>query len=229
MGKLLIFYIIYLLTGSPITALLVILAVFLVIDRTYLGFLPDPVRTFRISSRVRELKRIVSINPHDGRSLKELGIFLVEKRDYQNASRYFEMAEAKMSDDPEFNYYYGISTARTGNIDRGRELLEKALNASPSLKYGDPYLMMAEVYIDNGDYKSALPLLAKFENIHSSSSKGFYLMGLVKLKLGSIDEGASYLEKSIKMFKEAPFFKRKTDRRWAWKARMLLRSCKRAN
>ncbi len=223
MGKLLIFYIAYLLTGSPITALLVLLAVFLIIDRTYLGFLPDPVRAFRVSSRVRELKRIVTINPYDGRSLKELGIFLVEKRDYQNALRYFEMAREKMSDDPEFNYYYGISTARTGRIEWGRELLEKAVNSSPSLRYGEPYLMMAEVYIDNGDYESALPLLEKFEEIHSSSSKGFYLMGLVKVKLGLKDEGTSYLEKSIKMFKEAPFFKRRTDRKWAWKARLLLR------
>ncbi len=224
MGKLLIFYVIYILTGNPIIALLILIAVFLVVDRTYLGFLPDPVRKFRISSRVRELKKVVSINPHDGRSLKELGMFLVEKKDYRNAMRYLEMAEPKMSDDPEFNHYYGISIAKSGNIAKGRELFEKAVIASPSLRYGEPYLMMAEVYIDNADYLKALPLLEKFEMIHSSSSKGFYLLGLVKLKLGIKDEAATYLEKSIKVFKEAPFFKRKTDRKWAWKARMLLRT-----
>ncbi len=224
MGKLLIFYAVYLITGSPITALLVLLAVFFIIDRTYLGFLPDPVRGFRVSSRIRELKKIVLVNPHDGRSLKELGMFLIEKKDYPNALRYLEMAEPKMSDDPEFNYYYGISIARTGSINRGRELIEKALTTSPYLKYGEPYLMMAEVYIENADYDSALPLLEEFEKIHSSSSKGFYLMGLVKLKLGLKGEAVSYLEKSIRVFKEAPFFKRKTDRKWAWKARMLLKT-----
>jgi tetratricopeptide (TPR) repeat protein len=114
---------------------------------------------------------------------------------------------------------------RTGNINKGKELFEKAVSASPALKYGEPYLMMAEVYIDNGDYKSALPLLEKFEKIHSSSSRGFYQMGLVKLKLGSRDEGIEYLKKSIQAFRESPFFKRKTDRKWAWKARMLLRTC----
>lgn len=225
MGKILIFYLLYLLTGSPIIALLILLAVFLAVDRTYLGFLPDPLRAFRTSSRIRELKKVVSINPHDGRALKELGIYMVEGRHYQNALQYFEIAEAKMSDDPEFNYYYGISCMRTGKINKGKELFEKAVSASPALKYGEPYLMMAEVYIDNGDYQNALPLLEEFEKIHSSSSRGFYQMGLVKLKLGSRDEGVEYLKRSIQAFRESPFFKRKTDRKWAWKARMLLRTC----
>jgi len=226
MGKFFLFYIIYWLTGSPIAALLFILLVFLAADRTYLGFLPDPLRAIKVSSRIRELKKVVSINPYDGRSLKELGICLVDRGDYHNALRYFEMAATKMSDDPEFNYYYGTSTARTGNIDKGRELFEKAMNASPALKYGEPYLMMAEVYIDNADYKSALPLLEKFEKIHSSSSRGFYRMGFVKLKLGLKDEGMEYLRKSVQVFRESPFFKRKIDRKWAWKARMLIRAAR---
>lgn len=224
MGKFFIFYILYWLTGNPIAALLILLAVYLAVDRTYLGFLPDPLRAFRTSSRIRELKKIISINPHDGRSLKELGMCMAGREDYQSALRYFEMAEAKMSDDPEFNYYYGLSTARTGNTGKGRALFEKAVNASPALKYGEPYLMMAEVYIDNADYKSALPLLEKFEEIHTSSSRGLYRMGLVKLKLGLKDQGVEYLKRSIQVFKESPFFKRKTDRKWAWKARMLLRT-----
>jgi tetratricopeptide (TPR) repeat protein len=226
MGKIFIFYILYMVTGNPFVALLVILAVFLAVDRTFLGFLPDPFRVFRVSSRVRELKKIVSINPHDGRSLKELGIFMIERGDYQGARRYLGTAEPKMSDDPEFNYYYAISIARTGDIARGGEILDKTLKASPDLKYGEPYLMMAEVYIDNADYESALPLLEKFVGIHSSSSRGFYRMGLVKLKLGSKDEGIAYLRRSIQAFKDSPFFKRKVDRKWAWKARMLLRSQK---
>lgn len=214
----------YWLTGNPLIALLILLAIYLAVDRTYLGFLPDPLRALRSSSRIRELKKIVSINPHDGRALKELGIYMIDKGHYQNALQYFGMAEAKMSEDPEFNYYYGISTARTGKIAKGRELFEKAVTSFPTLKYGEPYLMMAEVYIDNADYKSALPLLEKFEKIHSSSSRGLYRMGLVKLKLGLKDEGAEYLRKSIQAFKESPFFKRKIDRKWAWKARMLLRT-----
>ena len=222
MGKLIIFYLLYWLTGSPITALLILLAVFVAVDRTYLGLLPDPLRAFETSSRIRELKKVVSINPYDGRSLKELGIIMVERGDYQNAMKYLGMAETKMSEEPEFTYYYGISAARTGNIDKGKDLFGKAMNAFPTLKYGEPYLAMAEVYIDNADYRSALPLLEKFEKIHSSSSRGFYLTGLVKLKMGSKEEGIEYFKKSIEVFKRSPFFKRKTDRKWAWKARRLL-------
>jgi len=222
MGKILIFFILYRLTGNPIIAFLVLLGVYLVLDRAYFGFLPDPVKVFESASRIRKLKKAVSINPHDGRSLKELGICMVEREEYKDALRYFEMAESKMSEDAEFNYYYGLCTARASNIDKGRELIENAVTASPSLKYGEPYLAMAELYIDNADYKSALPFLEKFLKIHTSSSRGFYRIAVVKLKLGLKDEGVEYLKKSIKAFKESPFFKRKKDRKWAWKARMLL-------
>lgn len=222
MSKFILFYILYWLTGNPLLALIVILVVILAVDRTYLSFIPDPFKAFRASSRIGELRKIVSMNPYDGRSLKELGVLLVERGDFGKAREFFRSAEAKMADDPEFNYYYGIAMARTGDIGKGRELVEKALLAAPGLKYGEPYLMMAEVYIDGRDYRSALPLLEKFVDIHSSSSRGFYRLGLVKMKLGLKDEGVAYLRKSIKAFKSAPLFKRRLDRKWALKARILI-------
>ncbi|MEC4685984.1 MAG: hypothetical protein VST71_09675 [Nitrospirota bacterium] len=223
MSKFFLFYILYWMLGNPIIALLVILLISFTIDRTYFGFVPDPFKAFNRAGRINELRRIVAINPHDARSLKELGIFMFEKKKYGKAVEYFERAANKMSDDPEFNYYYGVSIAKNGDIRKGWEYVAAALEASPGLKYGEPYLLMAEVFIDNNDYSSALPLLESFEKIHSSSSRGLYQMGLVKLKLGMKEEGMRYLKKSIEVFKAAPRFKRKLDRKWAWKARALLK------
>jgi tetratricopeptide (TPR) repeat protein len=223
LSKFFLFYILYWILGNPILVIIILLLLYFTIDRTFLGFIPDPFKAFKKAGRIRELRRIVAINPHDSRSLKELGIHMVEKKDYQTARQYLEQAEGKLSSDPEFKYYYGLSVARSGDIQKGRELVDSALAQSPGLKYGDPLLQFAEVYIDNGDYRSALPLLERFENIHSSSSRGFYRMGLVKLKLGEKTEGTEYLKKSIAVFKASPRFKRKVDRRWAWKSRALLR------
>lgn len=223
LSKFFLFYILYWLLGNPLIALLIIILIFFTVDRTFLGFIPDPFKAFRRSGRIRQLQKLVSINPHDARSLKELGILMVDKKNYGNALHYFEKASPKMSDDPEFNYYYGLSAARTGDIRKGRELVDAALNVSPELKYGEPYLMMAEVYIDNGDYSTALPLLEKFLKIHSSSSRGFYQIGVVKLKTGMKEEGIGYLRKSVTAFKSSPRFKRKLDRKWAWKARAMIR------
>jgi len=223
LSKFFLFYILYWLLGNPFLAILVILIIYLTIDRTFFGFIPDPFKAFKKAGRIRELQKIITINPHDARSLKELGIFMIEKKDYRSAKGYLEKAAVKLSDDPEFNYYYGLAIARCGDIRKGRELVDAALMQSPGLKYGEPYIMFAEVYIDNGDFSSALPLLERFENIHSSSSRGFYQMGYVKLKLGSKEEGTAYLKKAIAAFKASPRFKRKIDRKWAWKARALLR------
>ncbi|MEJ2696303.1 MAG: tetratricopeptide repeat protein [Candidatus Sulfobium sp.] len=222
MSKFILFYILYWLTGNPLLALLVIVAIILAVDRTYLSFIPDPFKALRSSSRTGELQKVISINPHDGRSLKELGILLVEKGDFKNAAECFRRTAGKMADDPEFNYYYGIAEARSGDISKGRELVEKALLDSPRLKYGEPYLMMAEVYLDCHDYRNALPLLEKFVGIHSSSSRGFYRLGVVKMKLGMKDEGIEYLRKSIRVFKSSPLFKRRVERKWALKARILI-------
>lgn len=222
MSKFILFYILYWLTGNPLLALLVIVVIILAVDRAYLSFIPDPFKALRTSSRIGELRKTVSINPHDGRSMKELGVLLIEKGDYRKAVECFRSAATKMADDPEFSYYHGVAEARTGDVDKGKELVDKALRDSPGLRYGEPYLMMAEVYIDRHDYRSALPLLERFVEIHSSSSRGFYRLGLVKMKLGMKDEGITYLRKSIKVFKSAPLFKRRVDRKWALKARILI-------
>ncbi|HEX8947720.1 MAG TPA: tetratricopeptide repeat protein [Dissulfurispiraceae bacterium] len=216
-------YIIFRMLGSPVSVLLAFIVLYLLVDRTFFGVAPDPFKAFRVSGRIRELKRIIELNPHDARSLKELGIFLFERGDYGGAQRYFERAAPRMLDDPEFRFYYGISVARTGDVHRGRELVDSALQQSPGLKYGDPYLMMAEVYIDAGDYRDALPLLERFEKIHYASVRGLYQLGRVKLRLGMKDEGMDYLGKAVAVYKDAPRFRRRLERKWAWKARVLLR------
>ena len=223
LSKFFLFYLLYWLLGNPFIAILVILILYFTIDRTFFGFIPDPFKALKKAGRIRELQKIVTINPHDARSLKELGICMIDKKDYRSAREYFEKAVSKLSDDPEFNYYYGLAMARCGDIQKGRELVDAALLHSPGLKYGEPYIMFAEVYIDDGDFSSALPLLERFEKIHSSSSRGFYQLGYVKLKLGNKEEGTAYLKKAIAAFKASPRFKRKVDRKWAWKARALLR------
>ncbi len=222
MGKFILYTAIYAITGNPYLALIVILAVYVMVDRTFLGIIPDPLRAFRKSRRINELKNVVSDNPGDGRALKELGVLLFEKGDFANALKYFESAEAKMSDDAEFDYHYGLAAARGGDLRKGREWVERALRISPRIKYGEPYLMLAEILIEREDYQGALPLLESFMKIHTSSSRGLYQMGIVKLKLGMKEEGGSCLRESVKTFKASPFFKRKTDRKWAWKSRFLL-------
>jgi tetratricopeptide (TPR) repeat protein len=223
LSKFFLFYILYWILGNPLLVILILLVLYFTIDRTFFGFIPDPFKAFKKAGRIRELQRIIAINPHDSRSLKELGIYMIEKKDFRKAREYLEQAAGKLSTDPEFNYYYGISVARSGDVEGGWQLVDDALAHSPGLKYGDPLIGFAEIYIDNGDYSSALPLLERFENIHSSSSRGFYLMGVVKLKLGEKESGIDYLRKAITVFKASPRFKRKVDRRWAWKARALLR------
>jgi len=221
-SKFILFFFLSWLTGSPFLAVVILLVVYLAIDRTYYGFVPDPLRAFRSAGRIRELQRIIAINPHDARSMKELGIFMVERKNYQKALEYFIRASSKMSDEPEFNYYYGISLARSGAVDKGRALVDNALLAAPGLKYGDPYLAMAEVYIDTGAYDSAVPLLEHFLKVRISSTEGLYQMGLVKVKTGKAGEGREYLKKAVAVFKEAPRYKRKIERKWVWKARLLL-------
>jgi hypothetical protein len=80
LSKFFLFYILYWILGNPILVILILLLLYFMLDRTYFGFIPNPFKAFKKAGRIRELQRIVAINPHDSRSLKELGIYMMKKK-----------------------------------------------------------------------------------------------------------------------------------------------------
>ena len=221
LSRFFIFYLITLLTGSPLFALLVIVALYLAIDYQFTGVLRRGVQIFRMESEISELRREVTLNPHNAASLSDLGRLLVMRGKAREALPYLERAYERLSDTEETTYYLGLALLAAG-APRGEALILRALEKNPKFRYGEPALRLAEYYARTGRAEEAQVYFDRFFAIHSSSPEGYYKFGRFQLQLGRPAEAAESFRRAIEVFKLSPSFKRRQDRLWAVKARFHL-------
>ncbi len=222
MSKFLVFYILMLVTRNPLLALLIVLILYFVLDRRYIGLLPDfsaPLRTRREISR---LKREVMLNPHNAEALSDLGRDLVRLHRHREGVEYLDRALDKMSDIPETRFYLGLGYLYLKDLDRAKEHLEKAVQLDPRYRYGEPYLRLGDYYRDINNLDEALKSYEAFTGIHTSSSEGFFKIGELCLLRGDPEKARGYFQKSIFAFRGSPVHKKRIDRPWYWKARLRL-------
>lgn len=217
-----IFYIVTLLTGSPLFALLVILGLYLAIDYQFTGVLRRGVQIFKMESEISELRRKVALNPHNAAALSDLGRLLVMRGKARDALPILERAYERLSDTEETTYYLGLASLATGRKAEGERLVLKALEKNPKFRYGEPALRLAEHYARTGRPDEAQTYFDRFFAIHSSSPEGYYKFGQFQLQTGNRAGAAESFRKAIEIFKLSPSFKKRQDRLWAYKARFHL-------
>ncbi len=222
LSRFFIFYIVTLLTGSPLFALLVILGLYLAIDYQFTGVLRRGVQIFRMESEISDLKKEVALNPHNAASLSDLGRLLVMRGKERAALPYLERAYERLSDSEETNYYLGLALLSTRHEARGEKLILNALEKNPKFRYGEPALRLAEYYARAGRTKEAESYFDRFFAIHSSSPEGYYKYGRFLLQIGQPAQAMESFRKAIEVFKLSPSFKKRQDRLWAYKARFQL-------
>jgi serine/threonine-protein kinase len=94
-----------------------------------------------------------------------LGLTLVEIGRHDDAVRELNIA-IQLSDSPEMTAALGYASARAGNIDRAREVLNALVNLS-SQRYVSPSLV-AQIYAGLGDTVSSLDWLEKAGDVHAA-------------------------------------------------------------
>ena len=216
--NLFLFWILTMLFGNPLIAILIIIAFYVAVDIRYFGITRSLIGLVRDETTIRDLKQQVALNPGNAAALKDLGRLCVRKRRYQTASHYLEQAIPRMEDSDEANYFLGMAYLKIGREEEGLARIQKALSLNPRLLYGEPYLRLGEYYLDHDKRAEALTLLNHFKEIHSSSSEGFYQLGRLYLKLGDHEKAHEMFRKANEVFKMSPWYKKKIDRPWAWKA-----------
>lgn len=222
MSKFLLFGLLTLLTGSPWTALLVVLALYLFFDYQYLGFARSTVGWIKSSGEIRELRTDVELNPHNAAALNDLGRLLILNGRAPEAVAPLERAIERLDDSDETNYYLGLAYLKTGKEQEGEAHILKALELNPRFRYGEPYLRLGEHYLQQGRHDEALAMLHKQGEIHSSSVEGLYLLGEVHRRMGDLARARDAYQKSMAAFRQSPRYKRREERPWAWRARLAL-------
>lgn len=217
-----LFYFLSALFQNPLVAILVIVVIYLVIDRRFIGLLPDVLRPFRRGARVRALQRTLAINPADATSHFELGSLLVEQRKWRQALPHLETAVARLKNS-QAHYQYGVALFRSDQEDEGKAHLEKALELNPKVGYGEPYLYLAEYALRRQQDVDAIPGFVEALELYSSIDVS-YRLGRLFEQSGNTERARQMYQEALANYRESPKFLRRQHRRSAlnaWVRRLL--------
>jgi predicted Zn-dependent protease len=201
-------------TGNPVLALVIVVALSL----AGFGFVSGHLFRFpRVVERwltIRELVRTLRTNPHDATAQADVGRLLVEAGQPARALPHLEAAHGRAPEVAETTYYLGAALLRLGDGSRGRPLVEEALTRDPRLGYGLPHLRLADYYLAHGHPGEALPHLERFVEMHASSVEGQYKLARAFLATGQPGRARAALDEAVRAYRGAPRFKRREERLW---------------
>jgi tetratricopeptide (TPR) repeat protein len=219
MAKYLYFSLLWALTGSPLTALLVLVAVWVVTDCLTFGFFRRGLRFVARARRGIALERLLAVNPHDRRARAEYGEILIEQRRAGRAIEVLKPALEKEPDDLELLYLTGLACLRAGHGEKGELFLNTVLEADPTFRQGQALLEMGRARLELGDAKGAEEMLGRWLEKSPAHVEGRYLQAKAHAALGDAAAAARSRERCWREYATEPAFQRRFDRPWAWRIR----------
>ncbi len=224
MGRFFLFAILTWITGSPLLAIVILVAL------TVPSWFAGSRYAFRFSRKVRTwgeaggLRRALAINPHDAKARVDLGAILTRQGRFREARAELEQVLPRVDDLPDANYFLGLCLLKDGAAERGRALVERALAINPKFGYGEPYLRLGDFHGERSEWALAAERYRQATDIYGSSVEGWCKLGQALIELGRRDEARTALQEALTSYRTAPWFRRSDDRPWKRRASRLLRS-----
>ncbi|MDA8354015.1 MAG: tetratricopeptide repeat protein [Firmicutes bacterium] len=221
MGKIFIFSLLWYVLGNPLIALLILLVLFYILDRRFVGIFPSLTRPIQRNRQIRKLKQSLHLNPHHTSDRRELAHLYMEKKQYRKALAHFDQVRESMPESADVKADMGLCHLKLGHLEEGEKLLREALQTDPRVHYGDPYLRLGEAFSDR-DRKKALAYLEQFGGINSSSSEAYYQLGRVYQALGQTEKSREAFQEAIEIYRSLPKYKKRSERAWALRSSFRL-------
>lgn len=219
MSKFLLFYVVFMLTGNPILAILLLVLIFYTLDRRYVGLFPSVTKPFRRWMRISHLQRQLSINPHDNPSKYDLAQALIERHQFQSALKLLENLPATMRETADVQYDMGLCYLSLGKVNDGEVLVLRALSMDARLRYGEPYLKLATAMAPIAPER-ALQFLKEFQTHNLSSCESYYRMAKLYKHFGNTEAANEAWKQCLQTYRVLPKFRKRVERRWALLARI---------
>src|SRR4051812_43777562 len=137
------FSILWMLTGSPVAAAVVLLAAYAIADWYTFGFLRGVARTVAGFQRGRRLRLVLLHNPHDRKARADLGEILVSQRRFERAIEVVKPLADADPHDLRALLLLGIACLATGRVEQGELFLSAVHKADPAFRDGEPLLELA--------------------------------------------------------------------------------------
>ncbi|OCT11905.1 hypothetical protein A8709_29010 [Paenibacillus pectinilyticus] len=217
--KILLFGLIWRLVGNPFLAILILLVILYVLDRRYVGILPNLTRPFQLKRRATRLRSDLHANPHNTSAKLDLARILIERKKFEEALPYLEQTLPIMQESADVHYEIGLCHLRLGHIAEGESFMLKAIDLNPRVKYGEAYLRLGEALAPLAPERAA-QFIEHFRDLHSSSVEAYYRLGQLYQQMGRQGEAKRAYTEALDIYRGLPRYSRRQQRRWAWLARM---------
>jgi tetratricopeptide (TPR) repeat protein len=217
MGKFLVFYLIWRITGNPILAIIVLLVIYYFVDRRYIGLLPSISKPFRRRSRMAQLRRMIHVNPHDMPAKQDLAELYIDTRQYRRALELLHSLPKHALESPSVLYDLGQCQLALGDVAQGEALITQALQTDARLSHGEPYLKLAAAVAQSNPERS-MEYLSRFQQQNVSTCESYYRIGLLQQQFGHADAALRAWRDCLDTYRSLPRFRKRTQRRWVIKA-----------
>jgi len=205
--------------GNPLLALVLVAVIYIIIDRRFIGALPDFIQPLRRWRKIAVLKGEAESSHAPGLKYYELGSLQVENGDMEDGRESLEKAHELIPDHPDIDYYLGVARIRTGALDAGKTVLENALRLNPKIKYGFPYVYLMEYSLKKQEsaeqVEAYLEKIVEYGNPHM-----FYEAGVIFQKEGERKRAGEMFRQVQACLRRSPTFLKKQHRNCAIKAKI---------
>jgi Flp pilus assembly protein TadD len=218
MTKLLLFFLVSSVTGSPLLALLFILALWWLGDRATFRLFPDPFRWVARWQRRGQLRRTLEVNPHDRRARFELAELLLEAgRPAQAVVTLRPNIEAG-DDDVHTALTWGTALGRSGSGEAAERALAVARAAAPAFRAGEIDLELGRQRLARGDLAGAREALERLLQLRPGSVEGRWFLSRALQGLGDPAGATRRRREAWTEYAALPRFQRRQQRPYAWRS-----------
>jgi len=152
------FSILWMLTGSPVAAAVILLLAYAIADWHTFGFLRGLAHAVANFHRARRLRLVLLHNPHDRKARADLGEILISQRRYRRAIQIVKPLADENPHDLNALYMLGVACLATGRVREGEIFLGEVYEASPGYRDGAALLQLGRFRVRRGDASGAEPL-----------------------------------------------------------------------
>jgi len=209
-----------------LTAFLLALPFFLLIPLFYVVL--QRMRAFesrRVSERnLQQQLQILTVNPRDADAHYQLGLIHFKRGNLSAAQRYFESALNIDVNDADYHYFLGRVFEAIDDWPKALEQYEETYRLNSQYAQGDIFREVGKGYLHTGSVDKAIEFLGFFLKDRASDPEGRYWLAVAHQRLGQFGEMRSQLKMLLEQARSSPRFFRKENRKWIYRARILLRN-----
>ncbi|MCL4439197.1 MAG: tetratricopeptide repeat protein [Firmicutes bacterium] len=210
-----LYYILSMLTHNPFLALIMLLVIYGVADRTYFGFLPDFSAPFKRRNRIKRLLAELAVNPANADNAQELGILYFDKKNYSLALKYLQKANEKVNNSARLYLYLGMTYMELNEPDKGKESLDKAVELDRKVGHGLPYIYLLRYELNQHGAASEKTTELEQGLSNFASTENFYRMGRAYKDQGNKQKAKEMFAHALEEYAYVPNRVRRIHRKWA--------------